>query len=443
MTKKTLAFTFEGREITAVEGQTLAGALHSAGVSVLSRSPKYHRPRGYTCGFGACGDCPLTVNGTPSVVSCITTVRGGENVRREQGFPGTGFDLIRASDLAKPLLPAGFQFRLFRKNPRLSALSGAFMAVLAGGGRMPTQDAAKSALVTNVVKGLPEVLVIGAGPSGVAAALGAADSGRLVTIVDRSFNGGRSGVRTEQITHENRPLKESAEHCRELLAEAEKNDRITLLEGTAVGLLEGTITVIAGRTRHELTPEAIIVATGSYETPALFANSDRPGVMLADAAIRLCEAEGTLPGKTIIIATDSQRGHDVARRLIARGCHVLAVVDQRHASGVQDTQTPVITGMSPQKVHGWSCVRRVTFSGNSGTKTLKADALVLAYGRRPAEELALQLAYAHTGSHLEITSDNPPLPARHLAVGSAAGHFSYDTAKIRAQSTRHFAARTR
>lgn len=436
--EKQLEFEFEGRKITALEGQSLAGALYGSGVSVFSRSAKYHRPRGYTCGFAACGNCPLTVDGTPGVISCTTAVSGGEKVQREQGFPSTAFDLIRGADLAKPLLPAGFQFRLFRKNPRLSSLSGSFMGILAGGGRMPTAVAARSAVTTDVVLHHPDVLVIGGGPSGLAAALGAADGSCSVIVADHSFTGGRSGVRTEKVHHDGQPVTDIRDHYAKLLEAARQHHRITLLQGTAVGMLDGVVPVRAGTTRHEISPVGLVIASGSYEVPALFANNDRPGVMLADAAVKLAETEAVVPGRAIIVATDSNRGHEVAARLRAAGCRVTAVVDSRTTLNHPSSAGLVLTGLSPDRVHGWSHVREVTFSGPVGTRRLKADTLVLAYGRRKSEEFALHAAYTEAGTHLDITSDDPPLPALYLVVGTASGDPTYDTAAIQEQSRLSF-----
>lgn len=438
MAAKRLKFTFEGREVTARSGQSLAGALHANGVSILSRSPKYHRPRGYTCGFSACGNCPLTVDGMPGVLACAAPVCGGEDVRREQGFPGTGIDLIRAADLAKPLLPAGFQFRLFTKNPRLSSLAGKFMAVLAGGGRMPSPSAAASATVTKVVRQAAAVMVVGGGPSGLATALGAAEAGQDVVVVDRAFDGGRALVRTEPIHDAGKVVGDIREHFARLLESARKHGNITLITGTAAGLLDGVVPVIAGRVRYEIEPERVVVATGCYEVPALFANNDRPGVMLADAAVKLAEIEATPPGRRIVIATDSERGHDVARRLAAAGCRVTAVVDSRASGGRPAEGWEVLTELRPSKAHGWSRVRAVSFTGSTGPLRLPGDTLVLAYGRRRSEEFALHTAYAAAGSHLDVTDDNPDLPDAHLVVGTATGEMTYDTTELRRQSRTRF-----
>lgn len=100
-------FTFEGRKVPAREGQSIAAALLAARVHVLSRSIKYRRPRGYTCGWEACGNCGLTVDGLPSVPACATLVRGGEVVQRDRGWPSAGLDLLRVTDLFARFLPPG------------------------------------------------------------------------------------------------------------------------------------------------------------------------------------------------------------------------------------------------------------------------------------------------------------------------------------------------
>lgn len=410
-----LRFDFEGREIPAEAGQSVAGALHAAGVRTLSRSVKYHRPRGYSCGFGACGDCPVNIDGMPGAVSCTSPVRGGERVRREGGAPGVGFDALRTADLMRPFLKAGFQFRLFPRNPRLSRAAGAVMARLAGGGRMPTPAAAARATAAAVRLSEPEVLVIGAGVSGLTAALAAADTGAAVTLVDARFDGGRSRVRTEPVQTEHGPVS-PAELVDGLFARARAHRGITFVRGTASGSLDGVVPVIdeAQRVRHELRPRAVVIAAGGYETPVPVPGHDLPGVMLADGALRLALIEGVRPGRRALVVGDEPRAAQVAERLTGCGVEVLDVV-------ASDALV---------RVRGWSRARGAVVREASGReRRIAADLVCVAAERRPAEELVLQLAYAEAGSHDLIRSDTPSVVGA-IAVGTAAGSADYSLPQI-------------
>lgn len=425
----------DGRPVHGQAGQSVAGVLLTNGTSILGRSVKYHRPRGYACGFGACGNCALTLNGSPGSVSCQIPARDGDVIEMRQGWPSSKYDVMRAADLLKPLLPAGFQFRLFRKQPRLSALAGRFMAVLAGGGRMPTTAAATRARTTVVKPLMTEVLVVGGGPSGLAAALGAATSGATVTVVDAAFDGGRARVRTEPIFEDGKRVDDVGRTYQQLLGDARRHPSITLVTGQALGMLDGLAPVVHHQTRHEIAPARIIVATGSYEVPMLFTNNDRPGVMLADAALKLAEIENVRPGKRVVVATDSIRGHEVARRLVTAGCHVEAVVDARLAQEASATATwapgswQTLWNLRPQVVHGTRRTRKITFHGPEATYRLSADTLIIAGARRPADEFNLHVAYADAGSHDRVTHDIVSTSA--LRVGTASGEAEYDLTDIR------------
>ena len=80
-----VAFTFEGRELTGYEGETIAAALHAAGVRLLHESAKKHRPRGLFCAIGNCSSCFMTVNGQPNVRVCVTRVENGMRVEEQHG----------------------------------------------------------------------------------------------------------------------------------------------------------------------------------------------------------------------------------------------------------------------------------------------------------------------------------------------------------------------
>ena len=416
-TPSEISFTFEGRKVRARDGQSIAGALHATGVRTLSRSVKYHSPRGYTCGFGACGDCPLSINGMPNTVACTTPVQGGEVVRREQGMPGAKFDLLRAAELLKPWLGAGFQFKLFAKQPRLSKLAGTLLGKLAGGGRMPSAEASARSLVTDVEHTTCEVAVVGGSVSGLTAALAAAEQGASVIVIDRAFAGGRSSVRTEPISSA-QPAPSPGDLFRTLHERVQTHPAIRLVTGVAIGWIDGMLPVVNGTQRLEIVPRKVIVATGSYEVPSLFPGHDRPGVMFADAALKLAEVENVRPGSRAVIIQADPRAIDVAERLRSNGVRVVATVDEQ----------------SVDRVTGWSRATGVIVKDQSGTPSkIRADLICIAGPRRPADELALHLKYADLGSHDQMKLDSEPLPQFSITVGSAAGSAAYSLDEIHTQ----------
>jgi predicted molibdopterin-dependent oxidoreductase YjgC len=82
---KKITFTYNGKQIEAYQGETIAAALYAAGIRVLKASSKYDRPRGLFCAIGNCSSCHMVVDGIPNVKTCITKVKEGMVVREEIG----------------------------------------------------------------------------------------------------------------------------------------------------------------------------------------------------------------------------------------------------------------------------------------------------------------------------------------------------------------------
>lgn len=414
-----LRFTFEGRQVEARPGQTLGGALHARGVRVLTRSFKYHRPRGYTCGYGACGNCPLTVDGLPGVNACEQPVVGGEDVRRERGWPSAGFDLLRVADLAAPLLTAGFQFRIFVGQPRLAHLAERVMGKVAGAGRMPTPAAAAAARATTVEERDVDVVVVGGGLSGLAAALGAADEGARVVLVHRGLLGGRSLGRVDGARPRGEQFVSDREAATTLADRVQVHHRIEVLDGTGVASFDTVdLVVTTGRRRVDVHAAAMVVATGSYDVPLNFPGNDRPGVMLGSAARRLLHVEQVRPGRRAVVVVEDRTGHEIARELHEAGVVVAAVIQGRGSEATSHGM-PVIPG-ELVTARGWRRVRSAVVRDDSGTRRVRCDLVVIARAERPAEELRWQRGYVEVGD-THAPPPASPSPRSTFVVGSAAG----------------------
>lgn len=406
MSEGSVRFTFENREIECADGTSVAGALLAQGTTILTRSFKYHRARGYTCGYGVCPNCPLTIDGVPGVLSCTTPAKDGMVVSRERGWPSASWDIFEASALFSRLLTAGFQFRYFARYPRLAHLFETVMAHIAGAGRIPTAAAADR-LTTRVfpqdnrIPFAPDVVVVGGGLSGCQAAISAACAGATVVLVNDGPLGGRSLAGRCRVAVDAAGIERRVDRLADELITAVRamTPAITVIDGTAVGWFEGGVMPVVGDgVQVQLRPASLVVAAGSYEIADLYAGNDLPGTMLQGAAERLLHRENVRPGNRAVVVTDSDAGLEFADELTAAGITVELVVDKR-VGVAPAARHAVVTGARVVRARGRRAVRGVDVRhGDGRIFKYRCDLVVHALGERPAEELRTQWIAQHSAA---------------------------------------------
>src|SRR4249920_1360029 len=112
-TSREFAFSFDGKAIAAVQGQTIAAALYASGVRIFSRSFKYHRPRGLLCVSGKCPNCLMNVDGIPNVRTCITPVQNDMKVKAQNAYPSLETDWLSITQRFDWLMPVGWYYKTF------------------------------------------------------------------------------------------------------------------------------------------------------------------------------------------------------------------------------------------------------------------------------------------------------------------------------------------
>ena len=246
-----VTFTFDGREITGVEGEPLAAALLAADRPILSRSFRFHRPRGLMCSTGQCGWCECEVDGVPSVRSCRVPVREGLVARGEHAVPSVDFDLLSLVGLVSRWIPPTFYHHRFLRPRRLRKplsrraplvrrawAAGPGPARVGRGGRTPVRGRDTRRVET-------DVLVVGGGRAGLLAALGAAETGARVVLLEADATIG-GGWRTERGRY----------HGGVSLGQLDEDARasgIEILTGVqAVGWYDGLVTAIAADAHLEI-----------------------------------------------------------------------------------------------------------------------------------------------------------------------------------------------
>jgi sarcosine oxidase subunit alpha len=288
--RRRVRFTFDGRYYEGAEGEPLAVALLAADHVVLSRSFRFHRPRGLMCDTGQCGWCECEVDGRPSVRSCQVPVREGLVARSEHAWPTVERDVLGLLDVASRLIPPTFYHHRFLRPRRLRKLYLDVIRGFGGRGRLPAGR--PSAPRSRVARELEvDVLVVGGGRSGVAAAEAAAGRGARVALV-------------EAVAGHARP----------------SDPGVRVLDGaSAVGWYDGIVTAIDDETLWSIRAASVIAATGSYERVPSVRGADRPGVMGARLVHRLVTGHGVLPGGRPLLVGDVDELAEVATALTDAG----------------------------------------------------------------------------------------------------------------------------
>jgi sarcosine oxidase subunit alpha len=300
---------FEGRSVAIHAGDTVAAALFRSGLRVFSRSFKYHRRRGLYCLTGDCPNCLVNVDDDPCVRACVTEAGAGQRVRRETGWPSADRDVLGILDRLHRLLPVGFYYKTMLRPRWLWPLAEPLVRRAAGLGQVREGREPENREVRHVH---PDVLVIGGGVAGLAAALTAARGGERVLLCDEARLG-------EQVAPG--PTRSRIDA---LATEARQTDGITILERTpAVGIYEGPLAVLNERSLlHLVHPHRIVVATGAVEEHGVFPGNDLVGVWLGRGAARLAGVHGVAPGHRVVLVGRSAEAEHHAVTLRAAGAEV-------------------------------------------------------------------------------------------------------------------------
>ena len=401
-------FEFDGHQVTGFSGDTVASALYAEGTRVFSRSFKYHRPRGLLCCSGNCPNCLVTVGDEPNVRACTRPVEPGLQVRSQNAWPSLRFDLLSILDRLHWLMPVGFYYKALHRPKLLWLVGRQFIRRIGGLGSIDI-NAEHHHEFTSVNKHA-DVAVIGGGPSGMSAALAAANGDAHVVLVDdQSSLGGhlRYSGQTLSDPDEVEPTA-AATKAHELAVSVAQSANIEVLSSaTAFGLYQDNL--VAALTTDgvvRIRAEHVVLATGVQETPLLFENNDLPGVMLSSAARRLVALYGIRPGRQAVIATETVEGYETALVLLEAGVQVTAVVDATDGvagaavDAVRERGITVLTAHRVTRAVGRGKVRGAVVApvGNpSSTRRIRCDLLCMSGALQPADALLHQMGAAQPG----------------------------------------------
>ncbi len=411
-----LSFMFDGVTYGGFAGDTLASALLANGVHLVGRSFKYHRPRGVlTAGADEPNALVQLERGArtePNLRATQVELYQGLVATSVNAWPSLTHDLGAVNQLLSRFFVAGFYYKTFMRPKVLwDRVYEPFLRRMAGLGRAPELPDPD---IYDKMHVHCDVLVVGAGPAGLAAALAAGRTGARVILMDEQAEAGGSLLSSA----ESLDGKPAPDWVADALAELASLPAVRVLQRTSVfGYYDQNFLCAVERRTDHLGPGArpglsrqrlwhvraarVVLATGAHERPLVFADNDRPGVMQASAVATYVRRFGVRLGSRAVIFTTNDSAYDAVDALLAAGIGIAAVVDSRpdpgpRAEAARAAGVVVHAGCVVAATHGTRRITGVEVRGCEGGVLapaglrLSCDLLAISGGWSPAVHLFSQ-----------------------------------------------------
>ena len=453
-----ISFKFNGTTYYGFKGDTLASALLANGVHLVGRSFKYHRPRGIMTAGSEEPNAIIQLHekssrNEPNVRATEVEIYEGLKASSQNCWPSVNFDIGGINNLLSPLLPAGFYYKTFMWPASFWEKYEYFIRKSAGLGKSPTVPDPDIYEHKHIHC---DVLIIGAGISGIMAAKTAAKSGLKTLLVDEKPNLGGSTIYQNsnffKINNQN-----SGSWLEKEINEMKKIKNLEIKTRTSVAAFHGYNFLLArenltdhlpieqrkGKTRHKLLKiraKKVITATGSIERPLIFDNNDRPGILLSSAVKKYADFFGVACGEKNILLTNNDSAYETAISLIQKGINIESIIDNRESVDsklvyeVEKNNIKIYKGYTITDTSGYKRINKVSVMQLSkdgqkvvGSKIdLSCDCLGISGGWTPAVHL-----FTQSGGKLKFREEDQVFipntyPSDQLSIGACNGDLTLD-----------------
>ena len=453
-----VSFKFNRKKFYGFKGDTLASALLANNVHLVGRSFKYHRPRGIMTAGSEEPNAIVQLHNDSSrtdanVRATEVEIYEGLEATSQNCWPSVNFDIGGINNFFSPLLPAGFYYKTFMWPASFWEKYEYFIRKSAGLGKSPTRpdpDIYEHRYIHC------DVLVIGAGISGIMAAKTAAKGGFKTLLVDEKPNLGGSTIYQDtnlfKINNQN-----SGSWLEKEINEIKKLRNLEIKTRTSVAAFHGYNFLLAreslidhlpieqrkNKTRQRLLKiraKKVITATGSIERPLIFDNNDRPGILLSSAIKKYADFFGVACGEKNILLTNNDSAYETAISLIQKGINIEAIIDNRESIDskliyeVEKNNIKIFKGFTVVNTSGYKKINGVSIMELSkdgqkviGSKiNLSCDCLGISGGWTPAVHL-----FTQSGGKLQFRDEDQVFipktyPSDQISVGSCNGDLELD-----------------
>ena len=454
-----ISFKFNGKLYYGFKGDTLASALLANDIHLVGRSFKYHRPRGIMTAGSEEPNAIVQLHSNtsrtePNVRATEIEIYEGLEASSQNCWPNVNFDIGGVNNILSPLLPAGFYYKTFMWPASFWEKYEFFIRKSAGLGKSPTKpdpDIYEHRYIHC------DVLVIGAGISGIMAAKTAAKNGFKTLLIDEKHYLGGSTI-YQNSDHFKINNQTSSSWLEKEINEIKKIKNLEIKTRTSVAAFHGYNYLLArenltdhlpiekknNKTRHKLLKiraRKVITATGSIERPLIFDNNDRPGILLSSAIKKYADLFGVSCGEKNIFLTNNDSAYETAISLIQKGINVKAIIDNREEVDskliyeIEKNNVDVYKGYTVINTHGYKRINKISIMQLSkdgqkvigSKKELSCDCLGISGGWTPAVHL-----FTQSGGKLKFREEDQVFipntyPSDQLSIGACNGDFTLDT----------------